>query len=423
MFIDDSPRFPMTFVFQFDFEGDLNVDIFQDAVDQALQRHPMLRSVIRPAKGSRDCWVLADSYNSKIDFALYDTPILVDGSSEYIDLRNEIGFKGWIRHDENRTRFVALFHHSSVDGIGAYHFLNDVFWFYAEHFGNQQGELREYEVFDLRTRMRACAGNIRPADTLTPDFNRFNAQPILPNRPESEALGTSNEFPQFHSHVFDKDEHRELRLKAQDHGQTLNDRLLQSLMISMMTWNEERGGDVDSLPFCVLMPLDLRTAEQANLSAANVVTSSFLRRTASQIRDRDSLKASLLNETMHLKHTRHESEFMKQLFSSPIRWGDAAQLYDEDLCHTSAIFSNAGDPTKRFLNRFPKSGDRFQCGNLLLEEMNGASPLRNMTRAAFNSFTYRRKLKIGIRCDPQFFTYDDGQALLSHFVATFLSDL
>lgn len=423
MFVDDQPRFPMTFVFQFDFVGAIDQRVFQDAIDQAIQRHPMLRAVIQPAKSSRDCWVLPDSYDSKIDFADLSNPIMIDGSSQYIDLRSEIGFKGWVRQNDQTSQFVALFHHSAVDGIGAYHFLSDVFWFYAKHFGNQMGELRQYNVSDLRSRLRANVGDLRPSKSDAPEFNQLGAQPILPHQNSSVAPGASNPFPQFQSHIFDKDEHRELRLKAQERGQTLNDRLLESLMITMLTWNEQHGGDVEKDDFCVLMPLDIRTAEQANLSAANVVTSSFIRRSAQQIRDREDLKSSLLRETMQLKHSRHESDFMKQLISAPAGWNEAAQLYNKENCHTSTIFSNAGDPTKRFLNRFPREGDRFQCGNLLLEEMNGASPLRNMTRAAFNSFTYRRKLKIGIRCDPQYFTNDDGKALLDHFVKTFLTDL
>ena len=357
MFVDDHPRFPMTFVFQFDFLGEVDHTAFQEAIDQALIRHPMLRAVIQPAKASRDCWVLPDSYDSKIDFGGFEDAITVDGSSEYIDLRQEIGFKGWIRNDFERTRFIALFHHSAVDGIGAYHFLGDVFWFYAKSFGNQIGELREYSEKDLRSRLRAGIGNlVRSTEEFVPDFEKSKAQPILPNCESSVSLGTSNEFPQFQSHIFDKDQHRELRLQAQAKGQTLNDRLLESLMVAMLTWNEQRGGDVESHDFCVLMPLDLRTTEQANLSAANMVTSSFIRRSAAEIRDREQLAPSLIRETVRLKHSRHESDFMKQLISSPIEWNEASEIYSGDSCHTSAIFSNAGDPTKRFLNPFPKTG-------------------------------------------------------------------
>ena len=422
MFIDDHPRFPMTFVFQFDFLGEVDRTAFQESIDQALQRHPMLRTIIQPAKASRDCWVLAKTYDSKIDFGDFSDKITANGSSSFIDLRNEIGFKGWIRNDSERTRLVALFHHSAVDGIGAYHFLNDVFWFYAKRFGNQIGELRQYDEQQLRSRLRANVGKlVREAESLEPSFDKFKATPILPHRQTSVTTGAEYEFPQFQSHIFDKDEHRELRLQAQVRGQTLNDRLLESLMVCMLTWNEQHGGVVENDDFCVLMPLDLRTPEQAGLSAANVVTSSFIRRSADQIRDRKNLSSSLLRETMCLKHRRHESDFMKQLISSPINWNEAAKVYDENSCLTSTIFSNAGDPTKRFLNEFPKQDRMFKCGNLLLEEMNGSSPLRSMTRAAFNSFTYQRQMKIGIRCDPQFFSNSDGKALLDHFVHTFLN--
>ena len=423
MFVDDSPQFPMTFVFQFDFLGQVDQEAFQTAVDRALLRHPMLRALIQPAKGDRDCWVLADDYDSSINFADFDTPVLIEGASEYIDLRNEIGFRGWIRSDSNRTRFIASFHHSAVDGIGGYYFINDVLWYYAQALGNEVGELPTYVPQELRGRLRATIGNLRPDGNSLPKFDHYTAQPVLPHQNRSHLLGASNEFPQFLSRVFDKHKFRELRLKAQDRGQTLNDCLLESLMISMLTWNQQHGGDIDCNDFCILMPMDLRKPKHPKFSAANLVTSSFIRRSASEIQDRAGLTSSLLMETTRLKHQRHESEFMKQLISAPLGWNQTGKPFDEHLCRTSAIFSNAGDPIKRFPSRFQKTDGMLQCGNLLLDDINGASPLRNQTRVSANAFTYRRQLKIGMRCDPQFFTNEDGQRLLDHFVDTFLESL
>ena len=53
MFVDDQPNYPMTFVVQLDFSGKIDRQLFQKAVDQAMERHPMLRAVVQPAKSSR----------------------------------------------------------------------------------------------------------------------------------------------------------------------------------------------------------------------------------------------------------------------------------------------------------------------------------------------------------------------------------
>ncbi|MEM7784070.1 MAG: hypothetical protein AAF623_12010 [Planctomycetota bacterium] len=420
MYMNDHPRFPMTFVVRFAFSGDLVQDAFQSAVDRALQRHPMLRALIRPAKASRDCWVQAEDYDSEIDFGSMDDPIQVVGASEYIDLKNEIGFRGFVRKDENRAIFYAVFHHSAVDGIGAYQFLGDVLWFYADQFGASVGELSDYCESDLRKRLRANIGQI-PAWQLSTqrEYETNDYQKLSPRNEGDGLLGMNHPFPAIQVHEFNRQQYRELRLDAQKRNQTVNDRLLEALFTTMLRWNEVDGSG-SGKEFCVLMPLDLRTTDQVNFSAANLVTSSFIHRSPSQIQDQENLASSLIKETVQLKHSRHESEFMTTLFSVPSRWTEAHSMFEEEKCHATAVLSNAGDPTKRFQNEFSKKAGKLIAGNLVLEEVGGASPLRNSTRLTVNIFTYQRKLSINLRMDPQFFTASDSQGFLKQYVDTFL---
>jgi hypothetical protein len=48
-----------------------------------------------------------------------------------------------------------------------------------------------------------------------------------------------------------------------------------------------------------------------------------------------------------------------------------------------------------------------------LEEITGAPPLRNKSRATISAFAYNRRLTLSARCDPFTFTAADTQEFLS----------
>lgn len=416
MFVDDRPKYPMTFVVQFEFLGDIDRGVFQESIDKALLRHPMLRATIQPAKSSRDCWVLQEPTAGEIEWGDLDDPILIQGAGEYINLREENGFRCWVRHNRERAVMTSLFHHSAVDGIGAYQFLGDALWFYASHFETMDSGLADLEDSVLRKRMKANIGaELLSASEDDKNIKQTRSQPLAPSTDiASDPSGSL--FPQFQSYTFEKDEYRALRLRAQDQGQNVNDLLLESLFNALFSWNESRGADVDAEDFCILMPLDLREADQPQFSAINLVTSSFIRRSANQIRDKAQLPATLREEVVKVKHSRHNSPFMRLLLHSPVDWNEAIKTYGEDDCLATAIFSNAGDPTRRFLVDLPRQRGVVKCGNLVLDDLSGASPIRSSTRVAVNIFTYRRRLKICMRFDPQSFAPGDGEAFLKQFL-------
>jgi hypothetical protein len=313
-----------------------------------------------------------------------------------------------------------VFHHSATDGIGAYFFLGDVLWFYAQHFDSDYADLPPFDEMDLRNRMKGNIGSQLPMGEPKPVPEQKPAQPLsmFGNRPASS--DSKHLFPQFQTHTFDQNEYRDLRLRAQGNGQNVNDLLLETLFASLGSWNEMQGTDFSADDFCVLMPLDLRGPENRVLSAANFVTSSFIRRSGEQIKNRQQLSRSLREEVAKIKHSRHDSEFMRMLTQLPRYGGVANRSYDKDICHITAVFSNAGDPTKRFLVDLPRERGAVKCGNLILEDLKGASPVRNLTRVAVNIFTYRRKLKICMRFDPQCFSDEEGKTFLDHFIGRFI---
>jgi hypothetical protein len=427
MLHDDSPQFPMTFILQFEFEGCLDRLIFQDAVDRALVRQPMLRSHIRPAKGGRNCWVATEVYDSQVLWGDWETPIDQPVHTDHIDLKHEIGFRCWVRHNHQRARCVFLFHHAAVDGLAAYQFVGDILWFYATEMGDQLEPLPEVNPAELRNRLR---NNLSP-EVLQPStaeqrqlaIERIE-QPVqvLACATAKYSAPDQGSFPDIFNLDFDKEQFKQLRLIAQDRGQTVNDALLESLFVALLQWNHVFSADSPKGTICVNMPLDLRNDAQPQFLAANYVSYALVHRTKEEISD-PSFAGQLRMELAHLKHRRFNSDFMRFLIETPVDNNEAiVSLRVNTDCLATVVFSNTGDPTRRFWVKLPRSGDGLKCGNLVLADVSGSPPLRKGTRAAVGVLTYQRKLRLCIRSDRDFMNAAQAKLFLEHFAELFVTN-
>jgi len=85
MFVDDRPSYPMTFVVQLKFNGELDRAAFSDALAAAIQRHPLLTAIVGPGKGGKDCWIPAPHPQPLLSWGSLTCPIHFP-EGEFIDL-------------------------------------------------------------------------------------------------------------------------------------------------------------------------------------------------------------------------------------------------------------------------------------------------------------------------------------------------
>ncbi len=343
---------------------------------------------------------------------------------EYINLRQEIGLRIWVRSNENKVVLTTQFHHAVCDGIGSYQFLGDVLASYARRSGveisdppplaNPRNRGRaSYDVQQFLNDKGRARGEKKQAAKIW--FGR-NAT-ITGSWKKPNLASATYPFPGILSFEFDKNEHRQLRHAAQSRGQMLNDLLLEKLFESLDLWTKQRSSWSSSgQKICVMMPLDLREPGQATVPASNIVTYAFIRRGRKMIEQPERLKESLGKETLLLKHQRHQTSFMNLIVGS-MRYHRLLKIVlSRNHCLATTILSNTGDPTKRFLVDLPRENGMVRAGGLLLTSVSGVPPMRIKTRATISIFTYRRTLKICMRCDPHFFDLDDTQDLLDQYI-------
>ena len=424
MFVDDRDKYPMSFVVQLELSGCIDRSAFENAVLTALERHPLLQAMIGPAKQGKDCWIAARDAAPVIDWGPLNAPIEFD-ESERINLRNEIGLRIFIRHDDERAIITAQFHHSACDGIGSYQYLGDVLFYYANQTGEEDLQPPpELDLKKLRTRGKASY-NVEQFRLENGQYKRtwdvalqfLYRQNIVLRPDKSKPSGFRSPFPAIKSYTFEKEQYKSLRLEAQQRGQIVNDLLAEKLFVTLSDWNQRLPGWPWRRNVCLMLPMNLREAGDQELAACNVVSHALVRRSPSDFKDMERFRQELSGELLQLKHNRQKLKFMHMLAGGQFFYPKTLKISLK--CKrslTTAILSNTGDPTKQFYTQLPKEGSALRCGNLLLEDITGVPPLRPGTSVTISIFTYRRVLKICVRCDPNQFSEQDTQQLLDAYV-------
>ncbi len=421
MFLDDSPEYPMTFVEQYAFSGAIDREAFERAYQEALDRHPLLSAVIRPAKANRDCWVAGQS-RPAIDWGGLDDALTLP-RGEFINLREEPGLRVWFRHDDRRAVMTLQFHHATADGIGSYQFLGDLLQGYARRTGGSDvPDLVPLDPKSLRDRNRSGFEPLMTNDQMEYGYRElweFMKRRIAPVAPPRDSAGRrpSAGFPGIRSYSFDKDAYKQLRLGCQREGLTVNDALVAELFLTLRDWNRANSRAILPRGLCIMVPMDLRRPDEPVRTACNCVTYALLRRTHKELQDASGVADFVRQEMTRLKTERYFTGFAKLMVMA--RWNPpmARLVLRSPKCFASAIVSNTGDPTKSFYAPLPRVGGRVQCGNLILESVSGVPPLRKNSRVTISIFTYLRELKICMRCSPHHFSEQGTQQLLDAFVA------
>ncbi|MDB2687360.1 chromosome condensation protein [Mariniblastus sp.] len=424
MFVDDRPAHPMTFVVQLHLSGQLDREAFTDAVEASLTRHPLLTAIIGPGKGGKDCWLKAKDLKTFLDWGSLDDPMQFP-NGEFIDLRKETGLRIFVRHDGESAIITAQFHHATCDGIGSYQYLGDLLFEYAIRTGaSELPPLAELPFKRLKDRGRISydMNNFRTPDGKLQKtwgealkFMRMSNVALKPEQKKEAKFRA--DFPSIESFEFDKAQYKALRHAAQENGQIINDMLLEKLFQTLSQWESKSSRFSQRRHVCVMMPMNLREPTDNDISACNAVSQSFVRYHRNDLKDSKAFRSALGNEVLKLKHDRARIPFMHMMAGGHYFYPKTLKFcLDFKKCLATAILSNTGDPTKQFLTNFPKEGGQLRCGNLLLTDVAGVPPMRPGTNATISIFTYKRLLKICVRCDPNQFSKEDTRQLLEMYV-------
>jgi hypothetical protein len=222
-------------------------------------------------------------------------------------------------------------------------------------------------------------------------------------------------FPGIETFTFGRGDYRQLRAAASQAGAMFNDLLLTEMFMAMRDWNEQFCKDTRRQWLRIMMPTDLREKEDILMPAANMTAYSFITRRGNACAQPEELLRGVRDETMKIKREKRGKQFMDSVMAGKHIPGLLGFLLNRERCLATVILSNVGDPSRRFLARFPRAGGRIVCGNLRLEHVSGVPPLRPGSRAAVSIVTYGRELAIHLRCDSRAMSREEARAFLGMF--------
>ncbi len=424
--LDDRPDYPMTFTAQLFFTGEVDRDAFEPALLEALQRHPLLRALIKPAKSQKPCWVSAGGRLPRVNWGRLGEPYeLEDG--EAIDLSSEPGLRVWVRTSTDSSEMLLQFHHACSDGTGAYRFLGDL----LAEYGLRTAGTNDRPVVELcdqtllKTRRSKMAeeavfgtrlGVTRRGLAQAFDIFRHKITPLATREHSQDSSSglrhRSLPFPGIETFTFGREEYRQLRGAASQAGAMFNDLLLAEMFMAMRDWNGQFTKDTHRQRLRIMMPTDLREKEDILMPAANMTAYSFITRRSSACDQPEELLRGIRDETMQIKREKRGKQFMDSVMAGKHIPGLLGFLLNRERCLATVILSNVGDPSRRFLARFPRAGGRIVCGNLRLEHISGVPPLRPGSRATVSIVTYGRELAVHLRCDSHTMSSEDARAFL-----------
>jgi hypothetical protein len=426
MLLYGQAEYPMTFVVQVRLSGEMDRAAFEAALQGALARHPFLNALVQRRKQNQLCWVSSAHVAPWVDWSDDDRPIACPDGREEIDLTRAFGLRTWVRRQPGETQVTLQFHHACCDGVGAYRFLGDLLALYGQLTASQEAErprLAPINVGRLRTRGRdvlevALSGQpVRLARLAVREASKLLGAAVAELAPARNGGGKRlAPFPAVESHTFDRAAHEQLREAAMAQGGMLNDLLLAELFHTICDWNERKTGRRRGR-YRMLMPTDMRTTDDFETPAANQVGFTFVTRRAEELNRPDALLQGICRETVAIKNERRGTRFADMLAAGFAVKGLMPLILKFPFCTATAVLSNVGDPSRRFTARFSRRGGRIVCGNLVVEEITGAPPLRCKTRATISIFAYNRRLTISARCDPFSFTAGDTQQFLNLYNA------
>jgi len=405
---EDRPAYPWSCFARLQFTGRIDRDAFQSAVQMVMPRHPLLTSRLEMS-GRRPSWSVQPDALPEINWLSGPTGQSLPAARQQ-DLRKEIGLRLFVVESGDSCDVTAQFHHACCDGVGIQSFGNDLVIAYALAKGMRSRRLQLPALDPARLARRGAYGltfwkllRMLPEQVLgLPGVGQFFSRspaPVLPHRAPPDDGPHPAGFPATCTHTFTREETAALGRAAQQLNVTANDLLIRDLYLALDEWRTRHGARDNDEWLRVMVPMNLRSAQDRLLSAANAVGSVFLDRRGRDFDDPAQLLAGIAHELRLIRDHRLGLIFIYALHLLSLLPRGLRYIARRDRCVVSSIFSNLGRPLARC--PLPRENGRLVVGDLVLERMDGTAPLRPYNCATFTVMEYARRLSMMLYYDPR----------------------
>ena len=436
MFLDYSATYPTAIVCRLRFSGRLDVERWRRALELAVRRHPLFACRVEKI-GRRRCWVPDDAPLAFVE-ARRETVAGADGSDFFENVRplrldRESGLRTTVIWDEASADVVFRCHHAISDGTGLKSFIADALVEYAVLLGvvppNAERRPLNFDALKRRgqfglTLKSYCLNYLyTTASTLRFLFGRPRAFAPLVDAPKIAPFDADvdeiRRRPDLLTTALSVDATQRCIATAKGLGITVNDLALSAFVWALDEIRRERGESLGGRTR-IATPINLRNKNHFASPACNVVTMTFV----------DFLRSARRTPRRLLKATRRKMNVVKQRdqkhfldlvlktgdFLGRLVGGDLSLFLRSNQCRATATFSNIGRACLDVPLEYDAVG-RIRVGDLTLEAIENAPPIRNRSPISVAALTYGGRLTFGFRFDPRYLTDAEAKTFLDRFAA------
>jgi len=427
---DNWPDYSMACGAIFTVEGTIDRTAFDRAVGLASARHPLTTAEIAHGPRGQRYW---QESNRRLTPQWIGAEEATEfAASRSYDMSREVGVRIWVQQQDQIGKIFVEFHHTCCDGAGGMSFMDDIFAIYDADVTNSELKLPPVETALLKQRghFESERGNRWQkfrhlcTDLLHSLNMAFRTPDTLGSKGRSQFLNRQTwSHDRLISRRIDRGRYQSIRAAAVEQGVTLNDYLVSRLFQTLQIWNERHSQPVGESErprrtglLRVLIPVNLRSRSDLAMPMTNRLSYGFLTRSSEAIKNDPNLIQSVSRENAHMRKAGLPRRLLDKFFLMQ-KTGLWPLIFSPKRCLSTVVFSNLGDPTRRFRTRFPRTDGQIQIGNLRMTSFEGTTALRPMTRAGIFFNTYGNQLTISARFDPAHYAIDDGEAFLDLFSA------
>ncbi len=436
---DESPSFPMTWCFEWRFEGQVRRAEFELAFWEMLINEPLFWAKAEKRKG-RFCWVESPhpptmAWNDKRGEAFPDHQPQSTGIIP-VDIHGGPVLRVEVDQYDQQLVLRAFAHHAATDGMGMTFFMANWLSRYANLIGDVDG-VRPFSPAPSRIADRGKLNIVLPEKisffTILRSFAKetagwlmrrpFNLEKTVPRSPRERKQGESagtNDVPIQLWRPLSRDFLAAYRQKAQTWGVSMNSLFVSDLFCFLKQRNQKLAIKHFTRKYLrVLIPVNLRNDFHHDIPASNILGYVFL----------DRLPAGCSGEKEFAEQVDREMKFIRKwsvgaMFLDGVRFFRRipfalSYLASPRFCHSTIVFSNLGNccsalPQERF-----RKEKTVRVDGLVLKHVIGSPPVRPHTPFTFGLIACGRETALIMTTRRSCYENKEAERFMNGFI-TFL---
>ena len=436
MLLDDQPAYPMSCFAKIKLRGRFDVSVFESALRQALEDHPLLTCSVTETDG-QFYWQNTGKMPEIVRLPLDEERSFPVSSG--IDLLREPSLKVTVCNNarpaevdiEDQTNIIFEMHHAAGDAAGLARFIEDILCHYAcrKGFADAQREPVEPGLLIRRGTFGYHWSNIlRTLPKQIWGLTRawmFLMNKVIPltSQKPSDSLKPAAGYPAILCKNLTASETQSILQRAKQLGITINDFFLCAAFLAMKHWREQQPSLGESVKergnLRIAVPTNLRTPADARMSAANIVSMVFLDRKQGNIQPTPSFYQGIHWEMEHIKRCHLGWAFIHGLTLYRRVFGSFRKMMQPGRCWSTATVTNLG----RLFTDIPlpvREGYVQIDDSLELMGVETSPPVRSGTALGISVLTYEGCMTINLHYDSNVLTRAEAQFILDDSIHGFV---